>query len=326
MMQRYFVILTTGHTGSAWLAKILNSHFDVMCFHELEFITYALGWPPRVRAYFEFTPEEKLRNLLYLFSPSHRYGDSYQALGAIPTGGELSVQRTTDDVAAYFPDAVARTRFFVLTRNPVSQIHSYTNALVQMARCVSAEKQMRDFHRTLSGQVLANMEPRLARVLQGQVERADMEAEYFLHACLHYLRLVRVAQEARTMLPYRSVFALEELSHQPTSLRDALQEITGLEYELPASSREKVNVKSGGVSTPVLFQSWPPEWQQFFLQVFEPERQALECLSYGLATLITNSGDEVRIESPRNHASTTGLAASMNNQPKAPASNTATHT
>jgi hypothetical protein len=51
MIQRYFLILTTRHTGGAWLAKLLNSHFEVMCFHEFDFITYSLGLPPRTVAW-----------------------------------------------------------------------------------------------------------------------------------------------------------------------------------------------------------------------------------------------------------------------------------
>jgi hypothetical protein len=310
MIQRYFLILTTGHTGSAWLAKLVNSHFEAMCFHELEFVTYSLHWPPRVRGYFEFAPEERLRNLLYLFSPSHRYGDSYQALGAIPTGVELNVRRTMEDVAAYFPEAAARARFFVLMRNPVSQIHSYTAALVQMAQGVSAEKQMRDFHRKLSREVLTKMEPRLAQALLHEMQRADLDVEYFLHACLHYLRLVWAAQEARTTLQYRSIFRLEDLSHDSTSLRDALKEITGLEYNLPTGSMEKVNVKSGGTPTGTLFQSWSPHRQRVFAQVFEPQRQALESLGYGLGNLTASSWNGLRIDALPSCSEERSLAAS----------------
>jgi hypothetical protein len=290
MIQAYAVIVTAGHTGSAWLAKVLNSHFEVMCFHELDFLTYTLDWPPRVRAYFEFTLEERLRNLLYLFSPSHRYGDSYQALGAITGGAELRVRRTMEVVAAYFPDAADRTRFFVLTRNPVSQIHSLTAGLARMARCVSEEKPMRDFHRQRSREVLASMEPCLAQALLEELQRADQDAEYFLHACLHYVRLICAAQEAQTMLPYGSVLRLEDLSQNPASLRNALQAITGLEYSLPPSCTHKVNVKSGGMPPATLVQSWSPQRRRSFAKVFEPQRQALENLSYDLTKLTAGSG------------------------------------
>src|SRR5690349_6911731 len=130
MVQRYFVIVTIGDTGSAWLAKVLNSHFEVMCFHELELMSYTLQWPPRVRAYFQFGDEERLRNLLYLFSPSHRYGDSYRALGAIPTGPEFIIRQALENVKAYFPAAASLIRTFVLMRQPVSQIYSHVAGLV----------------------------------------------------------------------------------------------------------------------------------------------------------------------------------------------------
>jgi hypothetical protein len=289
MIQRYAVILTPGHTGSAWLGKLLNSHFEVMCFHEPDFLSYTLDWPPRVRGYFEFTLEERLRNLLYMFSPSHRYGDSYQALGAITAGAELSVRRTMEEVALSFPAAAQRTRFFVLTRNPVSQIDSHTAGLAQMAQCVSDEMRMRDFHRQRSREVLSQMKPCPAQALLDELQQGDADAEYFLHACFDYVRLIWAAQEAQTMLP-KSVLRLEDLSHDPASLRDALQEITGLEYHLSPSWTDKINVKSGGMPPATLFQSWSPQRRGYFTQVFEPQQQALATLSYDLNQLIIGSG------------------------------------
>jgi hypothetical protein len=298
MVQRYFVIFSAGHTGSAWLAKLLNSHFEVICFHELELMTYTLRWPPRVRAYFEFGATERLRNLLYLFSPSHRYGDSYQVLGTTAWTG-LQVQRTIAEAAAHFPDAAARARFFVLTRNPVSQVHSQMGGFLQMTPCV-ADKKMGAVHRKLSRQVLAKMEPTLARTLRGEMQRSDLDTEYFLHACLQYVRLIWAVQEARAVLPYRSVLRLEELSQHPTSLRDALRDITGLEYDLAPCFTEKVNVKSGGIPPATLFQSWSAEQRRLFRQVFESHQQILESLSYDLGHLTADSETPVPVsEYPR---------------------------
>jgi hypothetical protein len=285
MIQRYFLILTAGHSGSAWLAKLLNSHFEAMCFHELEAITYTLGWPPQVRAYFEFGDEERLRNLLYLFSPSHRYGDSYQVLGALPGRGvDLSVRRTIKAVATYFPDVVAKTRFFILMRNPVSQIHSQTAGCVRMGQCVAAHEQMREFHRDCSKQVLATMEPQLAQSLLGEMKRGDVETEYFIHACLTNVQLIWAAQEAQAMVPYPSVLQLEHLIQNETALRDALWEVTGLKYDLPVNFADKVNVKSGGLPPWRLFQSWSPQRQHLFTQVFEPLEKTLENLGYDLSS------------------------------------------
>jgi hypothetical protein len=289
MIQRYFLILAAGHTGSAWLAKLLNSHFEVMCFHELETISYTLHWPPRVRAYFEFGHEERLRNLLYLFSPSHRYGDSYQVLGAIPAGATLDIRGTMKAAARYFPDSDRRTRLFVLMRNPVSQIHSQMEGFRRMEACGAAEIRMRDFHRELSWGVLTRMDPGFTRPLLREMHYADPDAEYFLHACFHYVRLLWAAQEASATLAYRSVLRLEDLAQNERSLRDALQEITGVEYSLPANFGEKVNVKSGGSPAWTLFQSWSHQRRRVFAQVFEPYWRTLESLGYDLDILTTPS-------------------------------------
>jgi len=285
MSQRYFLILAAGHTGSAWLAKLLNSHFEAMCFHELETITYTLSWPPRVRAYFEFGREERLRNLLYLFSPSHRYGASYRTLGVVPGGIDLSVQRTRQEVARYFPDAAARTRYFVLMRHPVSQIHSQTAGCMRIEQWLAAPKQMREAHRHFSRQVLAKMDRQLSRTILSEMECGDVDTEYFLHACLVNVQLVWAAQEAQAALSYPSVLSLEELIRNETVLRDALWDITGLDYELPANFADKVNVKSGGSPPETLFQSWPSPRRRLFMLVFEPLRPALESLGYDLANL-----------------------------------------
>jgi len=282
MIQRYFLILTTGQTASPWLAKLLNSHFEVMCFHEIEFITYTLSLPPRVRASFEFAPEERLSNLLYLFSPSHRYGDSYQVLGTITAGADLSVQRTMEAIAAHFPEATAWTRCFVLMQNPVTHIHSQTDSLLRMAESVPDAKQMHNFHRQRSRDIIQQMEPAVAQALLRELQCADGDAEYFLHACLEYLRLMAAAQEARSLLPYRCVLPLEDLSSGLPSLRQALHEITGLEYNLPVSLMEGVNRTRGGEAASALIRSWSPQRQGYFAQVFEPQRQTLESLGYPL--------------------------------------------
>jgi hypothetical protein len=282
MIQRYFLILTTRQTGSPWLAKLLNSHFEVMCFHELEFFTYTHSLPPQSRAFFEFAPEERLSNLLYLFSPSHRYADSYQVLGTITSGADLSVRRTMEAIAAYFPEAPAWTRCFVLMQNPVAQIHSHTDSLSRMAGSVTDAEQMRDFHRQRSRDIIDRMESALAQALFREIQCANGDAEYFLHACLEYQRLIWAAQEARSLLPYRSVLSLEDLSSGLPSLRQALHEITGLEYNLPLSPMEGVNRTRDGETAAALFRSWSPQRQSYFAQVFEPQRQTLESLGYPL--------------------------------------------
>jgi hypothetical protein len=284
MVQRYFVVFSAGHTGTAWLAKLLNSHFEVICFHELELMSYTRRWPPQVRAYFEFGPGERIRNLLYVFSPSHRYGDSYQVLGTTAWAG-LEVRRAIEEVTAYFPDAAALARFFVLTRNPVSQIHSQMGGFTQMAECIATHQHMHAVHGRLSRQVLARMDPHRAHALQATMQHVNLDTKYFLHACLLYLRLVWATQDAAAMLPYRSVFRLEDLSQHPASLREAFQEITGLEYELAPAFTDKVNVKSGGMPPATLFQSWSPQQRRLFAQVFEPYEQALESLGYDLGEL-----------------------------------------
>ena len=282
MIQRYFLILTTEQTGGSWLAKLLNHHFEVMCFHQLEFVTYTVNLPPRPRAYFEFTSQEQLSNLLYLFSPSHRYGDSYQVLGTITAGTDLSVRRTMEAVAAYFPEAAARTQCFVALQNPVIQIHSHTSSLLRMAESVADAKQMRDFHRQRSRDTMGAMEPAVAQALHREIQCADRDAEYFLHACLEYLRLIWAAQEARSLLPYRCVLQWEELNSAPLSLRQALHEITGLEYDLPLSLVEGVNRTRGEETASALFRSWSAQRQSYFAQVFEPQRPTLQSLGYQL--------------------------------------------
>jgi hypothetical protein len=73
---------------------------------------------------------------------------------------------------------------------------------------------------------------------------------------------------------------------------------------------EKVNVKSGGTPTGTLFQSWSPHRQRVFAQVFEPQRQALESLGYGLGNLTASSWNGLRIDALPSCSEERSLAAS----------------
>jgi hypothetical protein len=282
VIDRYFLVLSNGHSGSAWLAKVLNSHFDALCLHEHECVTYTDTWPPRLRPYWDFSWEERLRNLGYLLSSTHRYGETYKAIGCL---GMMppSLERYLTQLATYFPGSYARTRFYFLLRNPISQLHSQTSGILQMAPL--GQEGLHKFHFTRALPVISRLEGPAKGVILSLLECADVETQFFVYGCLDYLALLRAVSVQLDRVRYPCVLRLEQLTGNWNDLGEKLREITGLEYELPARATEKVNVKSGARAPAALFQSWPEERRWLFQMLFAGEARILAQLGYDLDDL-----------------------------------------
>jgi hypothetical protein len=283
MIDRYFVIMSIGHSGSAWLAKLLNSHFDVMCFHELECVTYGEGIPPRIRAFHEFTADEALRNLMYLFSPSHRYGDAYKALGTVD--GALDIGVTMAQIAATFPAAHAKTSYYLLLRNPVSQIHSRAERFLQMPPPMRSSVLAASLPKITSA--LSNLELPLRAALSSHLQVGNDDLQFFIHTCLGYLGLLQSVPILEKHTGSQPVLQLERLTQDPAYLQATLQQITGFEYSLDLRALQKVNVKAGAHSPQTLWDFWHEERRRVFLMIFERCPGLLKQAGYELDTLLT---------------------------------------
>lgn len=80
---RYFAFLTPGHSGSLWLTKILNSHPDVLCWHEG---VYQRVFPLR---YWQVTKKDRLAWFNSIRHPSaNHYRKIYKAIGDV---GSLTI-------------------------------------------------------------------------------------------------------------------------------------------------------------------------------------------------------------------------------------------
>jgi hypothetical protein len=285
VIERYFVVMSIGHSGSAWLAKLLNSHFDVMCFHELECITYGEGMPPRIRTYNEFSFDELLRNLMYIFATTHRYGDAYKVLGTVD--GAINIELSLTQIAATFPEAHARTHYYLLMRNPISQVHSNAQGNLQMPVALR-QKLLADNSRLIPG-AFSGMDLALRAALQSYLQTGDDDTQFFIHACLGYLRILWSAKKLSERVKNAPILQLERLSEDPSYLQAALKEITGLDYALDANALHKVNVKSGARRPQDLWGSWSPLRQRIFLMIFEPYAELLDQVGYSLKTITPGS-------------------------------------
>jgi hypothetical protein len=280
MVDRYFVIMSRGHSGSAWLAKVLNSHFDVMCFHELECITY--GMPSRTRQYHEYSGDEKLRNLMYLFSPAHRYGATYRVLGTVD--GALDVRKLQAELSGFSAELNHRTRLYILLRNPINQIQSWTAARLRVPAAERAKSLTAEF--SSAATVLASLEPPLRGMLQSLLQIGSEDLQFFIYACLGYVKILWSARDLSESVSHQPLLYLERLTQEPEYLRACVREITGLEYNIPDGLLQKVNVKSGAQPAEAVFASWSEERQRLFQIIFERHARLLASAGYDLQTLI----------------------------------------
>ncbi|MDL1971361.1 MAG: hypothetical protein LWW94_10455 [Candidatus Desulfofervidaceae bacterium] len=115
-LKRYF-IYTIDHSGSAFLSKVLNSHFEVIYFHEF-------GYSLRHAQFYEFSLTEKLNNYNYLLGKTNHYKDTYKVIGTVEVFFH-KVSFAIDEIVDQLPsDLQNKIFFFYWVRHPVLMINS----------------------------------------------------------------------------------------------------------------------------------------------------------------------------------------------------------
>jgi hypothetical protein len=282
---RRFFVSSLGHSGSGWLCKILNSHYEVLCFHSLEYVTYSRAWPPQHRSFYCFSEEEQFRNLMYVFSAAHRYGEIFTTLGAVCHSSRalLNVEHTA---GTYFAHQDFEPVVFFLTRHPASYVQSQTDALVRMWKSMESRQSLEEWHRDAALERLAALpyNPDVAADLREKLSSGDFEGSAHLASCLAYVDFIATIKLRRAVVPRECWIKLEELTTAPGHLQQVLHAITGLEYDVSARMLEKVNVKSGARRPQDVFSGWSRSKRATFLRVLEPVQADLELNGYDLTS------------------------------------------
>jgi hypothetical protein len=283
---RRFFVSSLGHSGSGWLCKILNSHLEVFCFHELECITYTNDWPPVFRNFNFFSDEEKFRNLMYVLSPTHRYGDIFKVVGAV-CGGCCDLLKIEEITQTHFPTGQFDPVLFFLTRHPVSFVQSQTDAALDIWSHVEYRRSMEDWYQQSCSNRLStlSMDSEIAAYLRKALAVGEIEAHVHLDACLAYVDFLRTVQRRRSIVPGDCLIRLEEVNGSRKRLAETLRAITGLDYSISKSMLQRVNARSGAKPPREVFADWSSWKRKAFLCLFDSARGELEREGYDLKYL-----------------------------------------
>ncbi|MCD6550432.1 hypothetical protein J7K24_02715 [bacterium] len=164
---RYFVIIRPGHCGSLWLTKLLNSHPDVLCFHEGA-LQKVFPFP-----YWRVTEEDCLAWIYSLVLQNH-YHKIYKAIGDI---GSITPEMVR------MPEVNQRFKVFGLTRNGILYVRS------QLPK------------KNLPKQLRILIDPSVKKAVKRFPQLSEIEDKFktFIFCCYHWLEYI----EAPTVKTFR---------------------------------------------------------------------------------------------------------------------------
>ncbi|MDL1971359.1 MAG: glycosyltransferase [Candidatus Desulfofervidaceae bacterium] len=251
-VERYFVVCTSGHTGSAFLSKILNSHLDVICFHEF-------GLSSKYAQFYEFSQEEIKNSYAYLFGTTHHYGDTYRVIGTVETFPKLTVE----DVVHKLPPALqSMIFFFYWVRHPILVINSAYREMLKYINTPWGKgylKKLEDDLKKLEETFKSDPE---AKEIKERLKICTKEEKLFFMKCLQHLSFLK--NEIKPNL--KNSFSIESFTADINKTKEILKRITGLSYDHLSKDMlgDRCNVKAGGKSPQKVFDTWPSSFKEIF--------------------------------------------------------------
>ena len=255
-----FIVASFGRSGTVWLSKILNSHPDVMAYHEGAMKqVYPRGW-------FEagMTETEHWFSAIKDMAPWDVELRSYSAVGDL--NSFFGFHRIEPWENEFYRGAMRPrqekilegTRASFLARNPIVVLESKWRLL----------KSNWDFYRDYClwyGRELIELNRDALGEFESEICRS-IEARTFFLLCLHLRCAVRFG--------YPKVFRLEDLSTSVEATAKACEEITGVPFDskqIAAVHAKRENVQRGAASyernDEVIWRQWSPVFQRIFCRL-----------------------------------------------------------
>jgi len=244
---RRFFVFTLGRSGSNFLAKLLNAHAEVLCFHE----------GVRIQSYPVYPISERDRNRYAAYLLRDRFHDSYHTVGDV---GSLAM-----DSILRIPQGLAHRS--ILFRHPVRMLRTKMEMLREEPREIDSVDQI-----ALRTQLEA-------AGLHALTTGSSMSAEdiYFLWTAVNWRSMGAAA------FRFDSVIRLEDLSDELYASR-VLGAITGVEYAsalIAQLLRRRVNTRTNQaeLSEVEVLEQLGTKYREWYLQIVEPVASKM---GYGL--------------------------------------------
>ena len=298
---RYFVVQSVGFSGSAFLSKVLNSHKDVMCFHEVELRNSVNiaddNKSYRIRLFFELDETERMLGHFYNISKVHKYFAMYNSVGTVETRHfnfelpEQYIPELTSKVYNVVSPSEKRPeiKFSYLIRSPVKTTNSLYSEFEKIILFLFGNKENPEVEIKLKvfESYLNNVIVYALRFLQDKktVEMITGKPDPLVRTFGVCSMIVFSFFKYISTKDRRYIVTLEEITSDKTKFEEKAKEITGENYNISDDVlREKVNVHQGKDSDIEIMESWSREKRDIFSFVFSNCKD--ELISFGYKDVI----------------------------------------
>ena len=297
---RYFVVQSVGFSGSAFLSKVLNSHKDVICFHEVELrnaVSISDNQSYRIRLFFELDETERMLGHFYNISSVHKYFTMYRAVGTVETRHfnfelpEQYIPEFSSKVYSIAPsDRKPEIKFSYLIRSPVKTTNSLYSEFEKILVWLfgnkndnpEVESKLKMFESYLNNALIYAV-----RFLQDKktVEAITKKPDPLVRTFGVCSMIVFSFFKYIYTKDRRYIIILEEITSDKRKFQEKAKEITGEDYSIDEETLgEKVNVHQGKDSNREIIDSWSREKRDIFSFVFSNCKE--ELISFGYRDII----------------------------------------
>jgi hypothetical protein len=297
---RYFVVQSVGFSGSAFLSKVLNSHKDVISFHEVELrnsVSVADDKSYRVRLFFELEEHERMLGHFYYISniaDVTKYFKMYRAVGTVETRHfnfefpEKSIPEIYERIQSVAPDSERiDIKFAYLIRSPVKITNSLYSEFEKILFLLFSNRnqnpeianKLKKFELYLNDSLLYAIRfLQDNKVIENIVNKQDLLLRVFGVCSMivfAFFKYISLKDES-------SILILEKITSSKEEFEKKAKEITGEDYEIDEEIlSQKVNVHQGKDDDRSIFDSWSKEKKAIFSLVFSNIKEELKRFGYG---------------------------------------------
>jgi len=295
----YFVVYTTGFSGSLFLSKILNSHKDVFCLHESEMfeaIRIRDDGIVEERFFFELEEKEKFSSHFFFMSPFlQHYYNGYKAVGSVETGrfNPQPAIKILKDFVAYKNEILKDSgvqldfRYGFLLRSPIKVINSFSKELEKILNVILNQnmkekiKKLEEFFGKVVGYAKEQgyiSEDKLSNLIE-KFKNPYHRLFLFSTACV----MTFLKDVTRSILNEKEnivIFRLEE-KNKKDLFEEKLKKLTSQEYKLDEKIlEEKVNQKHKSDDEISVLYDWGKEKREIFFDLMINCEEEIKILGY----------------------------------------------
>ncbi len=308
----YFVVYTTGFSGSLFLSKVLNSHKDVLCLHESEMfeaINIKEDGNIEERFFFELEEREKFARHFFFMSPFlQHYYNAYKAVGSVETGRfyPLPAIKILKDFAKYKNEMlkdsgiqlIFKTGF--LLRSPIKVVNSFSKEFEKILNLILNHgmkekiKKLDDFFGRVIGYAKEQKyisEYKISNLLD---KFKDPYNRIFFSTTLCVMTFIKeVVKNIYDEKEDTVLFKLEDREKKEL-FEENLKKLTGQEYKLDDKIiEERVNQKHRSENELQILSEWGKEKTEIFLEVMYNCQEEIKNLGYSYIFNLLSNPDHI---------------------------------